>query len=115
MTDVPFAASAANAAFDLSIHPGPADPRRRSDLVNDECLVLITSRFRPKNPSRMVEHMTDPSGSPALKEKGPAPLPVPSNAVKHLPLSNDRRRSFILADVLGAACDAQEGQHRGCR
>jgi hypothetical protein len=40
MTDAP-----ATPGLDLFIPPGSADPRRRSDLVSGECLVLAQSRL----------------------------------------------------------------------
>jgi hypothetical protein len=57
------------------------------------------------------------AGEPQRIKKGTSPLAVPSNtsAVDNLPLSNNRRRGFTLADVLGAASDAKQSQHRGRR
>ena len=51
---------------------------------------------------------------PQKKGAGARPALPPYNAVQHLPLSDDRRWGFALTDVLSAARDAQESQHRGC-
>jgi hypothetical protein len=45
------------------------------------------------------------------KLEGPVQWPVPP--IPCLALSNDWRRGFTLADILRAASDAQESQHRG--
>jgi len=51
-----------------------------------------------------------------LKRKGPAlGRPSPHTVLySTLPLGNDRRRGFALADVLRAPSDAQESQYRCC-
>ena len=54
------------------------------------------------------------NGGPQKKGAGARPALPPYNAVQHLPLSDDRRWGFALTDVLSAARDAQESQHRGC-
>jgi len=53
------------------------------------------------------------------KGTGFCPPPVPSTALpgicplRNLPLGNNWRRGFALADILRTTSDAEEGQHRG--
>jgi len=58
----------------------------------------------------------DPAIKEPAKRKGPAlGRPFPHTMLySTLPLSNDWRRGFALADILSATSDAQESQHRGC-
>jgi hypothetical protein len=51
--------------------------------------------------------------TPGPKKEGTGLAAGPLKAVQQLAFGNDGRRGFALSDVLRAACDAQESEHRG--